>query len=106
MVPPRWGKLSLQGSTVSASHSAIMKFSLICLATGVAALPAAASSQGASIERRQGSTAVVDELMFSITLPQFTARRDALDPPDLIWESDGCTSSPDNPFGFPFVRKY
>lgn len=83
-----------------------MKFFLICLATGVAALPAAASSQGASIERRQGSTAVVDELMFSITLPQFTARRDALDPPDLIWESDGCTSSPDNPFGFPFVRKY
>jgi hypothetical protein len=46
---------------------------------------------------------VTDELLFTLTLPQFTARRNAQDPSTLDWTSDGCTSSPDNPFGFPFV---
>lgn len=51
---------------------------------------------------RQSLDAVTDELLFSITLPAFTTRRNALDPPTLDWTSDACTSSPDNPFGFPF----
>lgn len=46
---------------------------------------------------------MTDEILFCITLPQFTARRNKRDPPSLDWSSDGCTSSPDNPFGFPFV---
>ncbi|CRK45334.1 hypothetical protein BN1723_006561 [Verticillium longisporum] len=42
-------------------------------------------------------------LSFSLTLPQFTTRRNNRNPASLDWSSDGCTSSPDNPFGFPFV---
>ncbi|KAF7561052.1 hypothetical protein G7046_g3097 [Stylonectria norvegica] len=54
------------------------------------------------ISRRQSVETVADELLFSITLPQFTVRRNARDPATLDWTSDGCSLSPDNPFGFPF----
>jgi len=74
-----------------------MKFALLALVGSALALP------GSPLEIRQGSTAVTDQLLFSITLPAFTARRNARDPPDLDWSSDGCSSSPDNPFGFPFT---
>ncbi|KAH7312517.1 prokaryotic phospholipase A2-domain-containing protein [Stachybotrys elegans] len=53
--------------------------------------------------KRQGSNTVTDDLLFVVDLPTFTARRNANDPADLIWDSDGCTSSPDNPLGFPFI---
>jgi len=56
-----------------------------------------------ALSKRQSINTVTDELLFSITLPAFTARRNARDPSTLDWTSDGCTSSPDNPFGFPFV---
>ncbi|RFU81904.1 hypothetical protein TARUN_284 [Trichoderma arundinaceum] len=73
---------------------------LVALAPAVLALPA---SDGA-LARRQSSLAVItDQLLFSITLPDFISRRNAKNPATLDWSSDGCTSSPDNPFGFPFV---
>lgn len=56
-----------------------------------------------SITKRQGDTTVTDQLLFSITLPAFETRRNARNPSNLDWSSDGCSSSPDNPFGFPFV---
>ncbi|KAK4194536.1 prokaryotic phospholipase A2-domain-containing protein [Triangularia verruculosa] len=72
---------------------------LLALAGSAIALPA---STGV-LEQRQSAAATTDELLFSITLPAFTARRNARNPANLDWSSDGCTSSPDNPFGFPFV---
>ncbi|KAK2612087.1 hypothetical protein QQS21_001816 [Conoideocrella luteorostrata] len=78
-----------------------MKCSTLMLALASTAL-AAPSAHAASL-KRQDITAVTDELLFSITLPQFEARRNKKNPSSLDWSSDGCTSSPDNPFGFPFL---
>ncbi|KAJ4252818.1 hypothetical protein NW762_010724 [Fusarium torreyae] len=80
-----------------------MKFSasLLSLLPAVFALPT--SSEDVALSKRQSANTVTDQLLFSVTLPQFTARRNARDPPTLDWTSDGCTSSPDNPFGFPFI---
>lgn len=71
-----------------------MKFAaaVVALASGASALP--------SIVARQDLVAITDELLFDITLPEFSSRRG--EPATLNWETDGCTSSPDNPFGFPF----
>lgn len=56
------------------------------------------------MERRQSDlVAITDKLLYSTSLPDFVARRNARDPPSLDWTSDGCTSSPDNPLGFPFT---
>jgi hypothetical protein len=75
-----------------------MKFaSLFVLATGALALPAT------DLPKRQSDVAVTDNLSFTVSLPTFTARRNARNPPQLDWTSDGCTTSPDNPFGYPFV---
>jgi hypothetical protein len=70
-----------------------MKFaaSLLALASAVVAAPVA----------RQSQEAITDQLLFEISLPEFSDRRGS--PSELIWETDGCTSSPDNPFGFPFI---
>ncbi|EAA31647.1 hypothetical protein GE21DRAFT_7879 [Neurospora crassa] len=43
-----------------------------------------------------------DRYLFRITLPQFTAYRNARSPATLDWSSDSCSYSPDNPLGFPF----
>ncbi|KAK7408220.1 hypothetical protein QQX98_009629 [Neonectria punicea] len=77
-------------------HALITSFLPVALA-----LPT--GNTDSSLSTRQSANTVTDQLLFSITLPAFTARRNARDPPTLNWESDGCTSSPDNPFGFPFV---
>jgi len=52
--------------------------------------------------RADTAVTVTDQLLFSISLPAFTTRRDAKDPKFLDWSSDDCTSSPDNPLGFEF----
>ena len=81
-----------------------MKFlaSVLCLASSALALPAP-SDGVASLVQRQTASQITDQYLYSITLPTFTSRRNARDPANLIWDSDGCSSSPDNPFGFPFV---
>ncbi|KAH7151669.1 phospholipase A2 [Dactylonectria estremocensis] len=80
-----------------------MKFStpFFLLLSGTSAFPTKKSETG--LMERQTAQEVTDELLFSITLPAFTARRNAKNPSTLDWTSDGCTSSPDNPLGFPFV---
>ncbi|KAM0245774.1 hypothetical protein ACHAQJ_010457 [Trichoderma viride] len=72
----------------------------VTLAPVALALPA---SDGALNRRQNSLSAITDQLLFSITLPDFISRRNAKNPSTLDWTSDGCTSSPDNPFGFPFV---
>lgn len=81
-----------------------MKFlaSILCLASSVVALPAP-SEAGASLAQRQTASQITDQYLFSITLPAFTSRRNARNPATLDWTSNGCTASPDNPFGFPFT---
>ncbi|KAK0671730.1 prokaryotic phospholipase A2-domain-containing protein [Cercophora samala] len=77
-----------------------MKLSLLAFLPAVLALPAAESSGLAS---RQTAVATTDSYIFSLTLPQFTVRRNNRNPASLDWSSDGCSNSPDNPFGFPFT---
>ncbi|MFI6101534.1 phospholipase [Lentzea sp. NPDC051213] len=48
--------------------------------------------------------AVTDEYIFTKTVSQFTALRAQQPfPGQLDWSSDGCSYSPDNPFGFRFL---
>ncbi|QPG93782.1 hypothetical protein C2857_002405 [Epichloe festucae Fl1] len=78
-----------------------MKYNAILLA--LASLVLATPSSDVTSLKRQDINTVTDELLFKATLPQFEARRNTRNPSMLDWSSDGCTSSPDNPFWFPFV---
>lgn len=44
-----------------------------------------------------------DEYLFNMTLESFITLRDKRHPSYFFWESDGCSQSPDAPFGFPFL---
>lgn len=44
-----------------------------------------------------------DQYLFDITLDSFMSHRDQRYPSYFWWESDGCSQSPDAPFGFPFL---
>lgn len=55
-----------------------------------------------NIFSRQSLVTITDSYLYTLTLPQFTQRRNARNPSTLDWTSDGCTSSPDNPLGFNF----
>ncbi|KAK5989644.1 Secretory phospholipase A2 [Cladobotryum mycophilum] len=82
-----------------------MKFSntlLVAFAPAALALPTISDIAGI-ISKRQDIVAITDQLLFGMSLPAFLKRRTAQDPPVLDWTSDGCTDSPDNPFGFPYV---
>lgn len=75
-----------------------LQISLFALLPTVMALPS-----GLKLSDRQAINTVTDELLFTDTLPVFIEHRNALNPSTLDWTSDGCTDSPDNPFGFPFL---
>lgn len=47
---------------------------------------------------------LTDEILFKIKLSNFTARRDAKDPPWADWGSDGCSLAPDTLFKLSFKR--
>jgi len=47
--------------------------------------------------------AETDRLLFAAPMSSFLATRSALTPSGLDWSSDGCFSSPNNPFGFDFL---
>lgn len=79
-------------------HKSTMKFTLLST-LGLASLAVAAPS---SLDARQSSLqTVTDNYLFSISIGQFISNRNAqAGPAGLDWSSDGCSSSPDNPFGF------
>jgi hypothetical protein len=81
-----------------------MKFitAVLCLASSGLALPAH-SQTGAGLAPRLTANEITDQYLFTLTLPAFIVKRNARDPATLIWDSDGCSDSPDNPFGFPFT---
>ncbi|KAK1830654.1 phospholipase a2 [Podospora conica] len=74
-----------------------MKFGTLLLATAGTALALPTLPP-----RADAAVTITDQIMYSITLPAFTTRRNARNPATLDWTSDDCTSSPDNPLGFPF----
>jgi hypothetical protein len=81
-----------------------MKFSPIIFVAMLPVVTALPTLDGVKrILARQSLNTIADSYLFSITLPAFTAKRNARDPATLDWTSDGCTSSPDNPFGFNFI---
>ncbi|KAF1935588.1 hypothetical protein EJ02DRAFT_314200, partial [Clathrospora elynae] len=46
---------------------------------------------------------ITDSYVFSISISQFISNRNAhAGPAELDWTSDGCSYSPDDPFGFDF----
>lgn len=68
-------------------------------------LPALTLALPTSLLRRQTDLeAITDTLLFSDSMAQFQAARNAQDPPELDWSSDGCSSSPDDPLGFDFLQ--
>ncbi|KAF2177764.1 hypothetical protein K469DRAFT_528671, partial [Zopfia rhizophila CBS 207.26] len=56
------------------------------------------------VTRRDTIEQIADRLLFTDTMAQFQAARNAQNPSSLDWGSDGCSSSPDNPFGFDFLQ--
>jgi hypothetical protein len=56
----------------------------------------------AAIKPRQSALQpTTDTYVFTYTISQFIAARNAhTGPAGLDWTSDGCSDSPDNPFGF------
>ncbi|EFY88248.1 hypothetical protein J3459_017903 [Metarhizium acridum] len=70
--------------------------------TAIAATIAASPISHSNTTSRSVTT-MTDKIMFEIPLPEFTIRRDNELPNKLDWTSDGCTSSPNNPFNFPFL---
>jgi hypothetical protein len=75
-----------------------MKFSLLAV-VGFASL---AFSAPTSLDTRQSSLqTTTDNYLFTLTISQFiTNRNGKIGPAELDWTSDGCSDSPDNPFGF------
>jgi len=78
---------------------------MLRLTTLLLSLAGSAFAFPSHLESRQTAAlvATTDNYLFTLTLPAFTTKRNAKDPATLDWTTDGCTSSPDNPLGFPFV---
>ncbi|KAH3908223.1 hypothetical protein HBI56_191120 [Parastagonospora nodorum] len=57
-----------------------------------------------TVDPRQSSLEeITDSYVFSISISEFNSNRNGqVGPAELDWNSDGCSSSPDNPFGFDF----
>ncbi|KAF2114561.1 prokaryotic phospholipase A2-domain-containing protein [Lophiotrema nucula] len=73
--------------------------SLIIFILGLISLASAAPT----LEVRETDAQATDRLLFSTTISAFETARNAKNPPSLDWTSDGCSDSPDNPFGFDFL---
>lgn len=80
-----------------------MKLSTSLACGALSLLPATALALSVAARQTTLET-ITDQYLFDISLDQFVAYRDAQNPNTVIWTSDGCTDSPDNPLGFEFVR--
>ena len=78
--------------------SKTLRSAFVGAATSLALIFTGAPAQAADIP------AVTDDYLFTKTLSQFkTIRTQAPYSGQLDWSSDGCSYSPDNPFGFKFL---
>ena len=71
-----------------------MKFTalLLTLSSPALALPSNGGAAGSDLLKRQSLNQITDQLLFSLSLSAFNARRDARDPPSLDWSSDSCST--------------
>ncbi|KXJ92600.1 prokaryotic phospholipase A2-domain-containing protein [Microdochium bolleyi] len=83
-----------------------MKFTVILPALVTLGLANPIPSADPVIEERQTAAlnTATERLLFSSTIGAFVTARNARNPAGLDWTSDGCSSSPDNPFGFGFTN--
>ena len=65
-------------------------------------LPALALALPTLVPRLTVLETTTDILLFTDTIAIFEAARNSQSPSTLIWTSDGCSDSPDNPLGFNF----
>ncbi|KAG9186274.1 hypothetical protein G6011_02830 [Alternaria panax] len=79
-----------------------MKSTVLAIILGFASL--AVSDPAALVSRQTNLEQVTDSYMFGISIDEFITNRNAKNPPELDWSSNGCTASPDNPFGFDFIN--
>ncbi|KAH6858604.1 prokaryotic phospholipase A2-domain-containing protein [Alternaria alternata] len=79
-----------------------MRCTILATVLGLASL--AVSAPAALISRQASLEQVTDNYMFDISIDEFITNRNAKNPPELDWSSNGCTASPDNPFGFDFIN--
>ncbi|CCH34184.1 phospholipase [Actinosynnema sp. NPDC047251] len=76
-----------------------LRTALAVVLTSLALLAGANTAQAAI-----NAPAVTDDYLFSKSLAQFSSIRSGSPYADqLDWSSDGCSWSPDNPFGFKFL---
>ena len=76
-----------------------MKSTIVTAFLGFASLAIAAPAQ--IITRQTSLEQVTDSYVFDISIAEFIDNRNAkTGPAELDWSSNGCTASPDNPFGF------
>jgi hypothetical protein len=73
-----------------------MKFTLLTILS----LASLALSSPTLTPRQSSLETTTDAYVFSISIAQFISNRNSKNPAELDWDSDGCSSSPDNPFGF------
>ncbi|CAN9469607.1 unnamed protein product [Alternaria alternata] len=79
-----------------------MRCTILATVLGLASL--AVSAPAALVSRQASLEQVTDNYMFDISIDEFITNRNAKNPPELDWSSNGCTASPDNPFGFDFIN--
>jgi Prokaryotic phospholipase A2 len=85
-----------------------MKLSTIAAAllpAAAMASPVGTTTDDGLAKRQTSLITLTDQLVFTFSLSAFLTRRNARNPPTLDWTSDSCSSSPNNPLGFPFDRK-
>jgi hypothetical protein len=75
-----------------------MRCTILATVLGLASL--AVSAPAALVSRQASLEQVTDSYMFDISIDEFITNRNTKNPPELDWSSNGCTASPDNPFGF------
>ncbi|KAF2032412.1 hypothetical protein EK21DRAFT_61091, partial [Setomelanomma holmii] len=72
----------------------------------ILSLASLAFSAPTSQDTRQSNLqTMTDNYLFTLSISQIiTNRNGKIGPAELDWSSDGCSSSPDNPFGFDFLN--
>ncbi|KAF1994716.1 secretory phospholipase A2 [Amniculicola lignicola CBS 123094] len=73
-----------------------MRYSIIC------ALGLASTVLAGPLSARETIEETTDNLIFKTSMPDFIKAREAKNPSELNWDADGCSHSPEEPFGFNF----
>jgi len=76
-----------------------MKCTIVTIVLGLASLAICAPIT--YIVRQTSLEQITDKILFGMSLDEFiTYRNTQIGPAELDWSSNGCTSTPDHPFGF------